>query len=200
MDAFSYLSVLLSIILGLAIAQVLQGYRAILLARGRVRLSGPALIWSGLLLLFAAQAWWASFGLREREHWDFLSFAVILLQMILLYMLTAIVLPDVPAEQPIDLERHFERHRKAFFGFLIAMLASSIGKEIVLEHRLTSLLNLAFHAVFAGAAAAGMIVNGRKVQLALALFGVAGFLAYIAILFASLPFDYSAIAPSLRTH
>ena len=33
MDAFSYLSVLLSIILGLAIAQVLQGYRALLLAR-----------------------------------------------------------------------------------------------------------------------------------------------------------------------
>ena len=44
MDAFSYLSVLLSIILGLAIAQVLQGYRAILLARGRVRLSAAALV------------------------------------------------------------------------------------------------------------------------------------------------------------
>jgi hypothetical protein len=32
MDAFGYLSVLLSIILGLAIAQVLQGYRSLLLA------------------------------------------------------------------------------------------------------------------------------------------------------------------------
>ena len=37
MDAFSYLSVLLSIILGLGIQQVLQGYRALMLARGRVR-------------------------------------------------------------------------------------------------------------------------------------------------------------------
>jgi hypothetical protein len=66
MDAFSYLSVLISIILGLAIAQVLQGYRALLLARGRVRVDPAALIWSGLILLFAAQAWWASFGLTER--------------------------------------------------------------------------------------------------------------------------------------
>ena len=73
MDAFSYLSVLLSIILGLAIAQVLQGYRAVLLARGRVRLSAPVLIWSGLILLFATQAWWASFGLRQRTDWDFLA-------------------------------------------------------------------------------------------------------------------------------
>ena len=35
MDAFSYLSVLLSIILGLAIQQILQGYRALILARAR---------------------------------------------------------------------------------------------------------------------------------------------------------------------
>src|SRR5689334_9251738 len=67
MDAFSYLSVLLSIILGLAITQVLQGYRALLLARGRVRHSATVIIWSLLLLVIFAQAWWASFGLRERQ-------------------------------------------------------------------------------------------------------------------------------------
>jgi len=47
MDAFSYLSVLLSIVLGLALTQILQGYRAILLAKGRVRHSATVLIWSG---------------------------------------------------------------------------------------------------------------------------------------------------------
>ena len=111
MDAFGYLSVLISIILGLAITQVLQGYRALLLARGRIHADPTPLIWSGLILLFAAQAWWASFGLTARQNWDFLDFAVILLQMGLLYMLSALVLPDMPAEQPIDLAGHFERHR-----------------------------------------------------------------------------------------
>ena len=153
MDAFSYLSVLLSIILGLAIAQVLQGYRALLLARGRIQFDAAPLIWSGVILLFAAQAWWASFGLNARHEWDFLDFAVILIQMGLLYMLSAIVLPDVPDEHSVDLAGHFERHRKTFFAFLIAMLASSLVKELVLEHRFTSQLNLAFHAVFAVAAA-----------------------------------------------
>jgi hypothetical protein len=37
-DAFAYLSVLLSIILGLAIAEVLQGYGTLLLSRAKVRL------------------------------------------------------------------------------------------------------------------------------------------------------------------
>jgi hypothetical protein len=186
MDAFGYLSVLLSIILGLAIAQVLQGYRALLLARGRIHADPAPLIWSGLVLLFAAQAWWASFGLNARSDWDFLDFAVILLQMGLLYMLSALVLPDVPQGEAVDLASHFDRHRKPFFVFLIAMLASSILKEAVLEHRLTAPINLSFHLLLAAIAAAGFVAPGRKVQLGLALLAAAGFLSYVALLFARL--------------
>lgn len=67
-------------------------------------------MWSGLVLLFAAQACWASFGLNQRSKSDFLDVAAILLQMGLLYMLSALVLPDIPAEETLDLARHFERH------------------------------------------------------------------------------------------
>ena len=186
MDAFAYLSVLISIILGLAIAQVLQGYRALLLARGRIHADPAPLIWSGLVLLFAAQAWWASFGLNAREHWDFADFIAILVQMGLLYMLSALVLPDVPNDEPVDLALHFERHRRAFFIFLIAMLASSIGKEAVLEHRLTAPLNLSFHLLLVAIAAAGIFVASKKLQLTLALIATAGFLAYVILLFAQL--------------
>ena len=186
MDAFGYLSVLISIILGLAITQVLQGYRALLLARGRIHADPAPLIWSGLVLLFAAQAWWASFGLNERHNWDFLDFGVILLQMGLLYMLSALVLPDVPAEETLDLAGHFDRHRKGFFAFLIAMLASSVLKEAVLEHRLPSPLNLTFHLVLAAIGVAGMIFRERRVQLGLSIVAVAGSLAYISLLFARL--------------
>ena len=76
MDAFSYLSVLLSIIIGLAITQVLQGYRALLLARRHVALYAPTLAWSVYILLMATQSWWASFGLSDRRDWSFLAFAI----------------------------------------------------------------------------------------------------------------------------
>lgn len=186
MDAFGYLSVLISIILGLAITQVLQGYRALLLARERIHADPAPLVWSGLVLLFAAQAWWASFGLNQRRNWDFLGFAVILLQMGLLYMLSALVLPDVPDEDRVDLAGHFDRHRRAFFAFLIAMLASSILKEAVLEHRLPSPLNLTFHLVLAAIGGAGIIFRGKRVQLGLSVLAAAGSLAYISLLFARL--------------
>lgn len=186
MDAFSYLSVLLSIILGLAIAQVLQGYRAVLLARGRVRLSAPVLIWSGLLLLFSAQSWWASFGLRNREHWDFLSFSIILLQMVLLYMLAAVVLPDVAPGETVDLVEHSGKHRKVFFGFLIALLIVSVAKDAILDHRLPAPLNLTFHLLLMAISMIGIVRKSARVQLALALGAVGAFLAYVTLLFARL--------------
>jgi len=157
-----------------------------LLARGRIHADPAPLIWSGLILLFVAQAWWASFGLNARQDWDFLDFAVILLQMALLYMLSALVLPDVPTGETIDLSRHFERHRKAFVAFLIAMLGASIGKEAILEHRLPLPLNLAFHLLLAATALAGIVLRGRRAQLVVALVATAGFLAYIALLFGRL--------------
>ena len=186
MDAFSYLSVLLSIILGLAIAQVLQGYRAVLLARGRIRLSAPVLIWSGLLLLFAMQAWWASFGLRARTHWEFLSFVVILVQMVLLYMLTAVIFPEVGGDNGVDLVDHFERHRPIFYGFLISMLVASILKDIVLDHRLPSPLNLTFHAALIAIAITGIVTRSDRAQLWLAVTALAGFVLYVSVLFAHL--------------
>ncbi len=119
MDAFSYLSVLLSIIIGLAITQVLQGYRGLLLARARVRLYAPTLIWSALLLVIATQSWWASFGLAGHTEWTFAGFTLLLLQTVLLYMMSALVLPDIPVDSAIDLRAHYYRERRPFYALLV---------------------------------------------------------------------------------
>jgi hypothetical protein len=94
-ESFDYLSVLLSVIIGLAITQVLLGFRRLILTRMKVKLYLPTVIWAGLTLLIAIQAWWANFGLRTRGNWTFLAFIVIVLQAISVYMATAVVLPDI---------------------------------------------------------------------------------------------------------
>jgi hypothetical protein len=186
MDAFTYLSVLLSIVLGLALTQVLQGYRAILLAKGRIRHSATVLIWSGLLIAMVAQAWWASFGLRDRTQWDFLSFAIILAQMGLVYMGAAVVLPDVPPAGKVDLAEHWALHRKPFFAFLLAMLAMSLLKSIALDDRLPRTTDLYFHFLLATVGIIGIIVGAKRVQLLLACTTAALLVAYVALLFAHL--------------
>lgn len=186
MDAFSYLSVLLSIIIGLAITQVLQGYRGLLLARGRVTLYAPTLIWSGLLLVFAAQLWWASFGLANHRDWDFAGFGVILLQTILLYMMTALVLPDAPAGEPVDLEAHYHREARPFFGIAIAMLGVSLFKDWMIDGELPEAANVAFHAAFAATWLAALLIRKPRFHEWLAPAMVVFIAAYIALLFARL--------------
>lgn len=184
MDAFSYLSVLLSIVLGLALTQVLQGYRSILLAKGRISPSATVLIWSGLLIAIVAQAWWATFSLRERVHWDFLTFVIILAQMGLIYMGAAVVFPDVPQVGGIDLADHWDRHRKPFFAFLLAMLAASLLKSVALDDRLPRTADLLFHFLLAAIGLIGLLVANRRLQLLLACASAALFFTYVAVLFA----------------
>jgi hypothetical protein len=185
-DAFSYLSVLLSVILGLAITQILQGYRALLLSPAPVRGSMLSLAWSVLLILFVVQAWWASFGLRDRAVWTFLEFAVVLLQMVLIYMMAAVVLPDPGGDDVIELDVHFDRNRRWFFGFFLATIFTSLLKDFVLEGHLPQNANVAFHAVLAASAVGGMIARARWMQIAIVGAIALGFGFYIVLLFARL--------------
>jgi hypothetical protein len=128
-ESFSYLSVLLSIVLGLAITQVLQGFRGLILARAKVKLYPPTLIWAGFALLIAIQAWWASFSMRTRANWTFVALLVIMLQVISMYMVAALVLPNVNGDAIVDLRDHYFAHRTWFFGAVFGSVFFSLAKE-----------------------------------------------------------------------
>jgi hypothetical protein len=186
MDAFSYLSVLLSIILGLAITQVLQGIRGLLLARGRVTLYWPTLVWSGVVLVIAAQSWWASFGLASHRDWTFAGFGMLLVQTTLLYMLAALVLPDFPSGEPVDLRQHYFRESRASFVILVAMLGASLLKDYTIDGHLPARENLGFHLAFAAIGLVAAVSRRPRVHEALAVLTVMLIAAYIGLLFAVL--------------
>lgn len=188
MDAFSYLSVLISVILGFAIQQVLLGYRALILSRRRIRFYAPPLIWSALLMAMVAQHWWASFGLagRAQDSWSFASFATILVQTALIYMMTAIVLPDIPYDQPTDLRDHYYREAPAFFGVGTAAILWSLFREYMLEGRLPEPANLSFHILFVAASVTAMVTRRPRVHEGLVALMTIAFVIYVAFLFSRL--------------
>jgi hypothetical protein len=186
MGEFEYLSVLISIILGLAITQILTGYRGLVLCRARVRAYWPSLIWTVVLLLVAVQSWWSMFGLRNVVDWSFADFAVVLAQTVVLYLLTGLVLPEFFNEPQVDLREHYLQHRQLFFGGVIMLVAVSLAKDVIISGRLPSAPNVAFQVVMALAAAGAMATTRPWYHLTLAPATLASFLAYIAALFARL--------------
>ena len=186
MDAFSYLSVLISVILGFAVQQILLGYRALILSRRRIRFYWPVLAWTVLLLAMVAQHWWSSFGLAGRTDWSFGLFATILVQTALLYMMTAIVLPDIPPDQPIDLRDHYFREAPAFFGIGVVAILWSVFRAFMLDGRLPLPANLLFHGLFLTAALVATATRRPRVHEALAGLMSVLFVLYVALLFARL--------------
>ena len=186
MDAFSYLSVLISVILGFAVQQVLLGYRALILSRRRIRFYAPALIWSVLLMAMVAQHWWASFGLAGRSDWSFAQFASTLAQTALLYMMAALVLPDVQPDEAADLKAHYYREVPAFFGVGIAAILWNSVREYLLfgEHPLG--FELGFQLLFLTLSIAAVVVRRARFHEALAVVMPFILAAYIALLFSTL--------------
>lgn len=186
MDAFSYLSVLLSIILGLGITQLLTGLGQQIQHRRRVRRYGPALVWAVLLLLVHVQTWWTMFELRAQEAWTFAAFLVVLLQPVVLYLLSALVLPDVGQGEAVDLRAHYYAQARWFFGLFAALLVVSLVKDLVLRGALPVALNVAFHVVFLAMAGVGAFSRREGVHRALAAATVLLLSAYISVLFSRL--------------
>jgi hypothetical protein len=186
MDAFSYLSVLISVILGLAVTQVLQGYRALALARAKVRWYWPTVAWSGIILLMTSQNWWSMFGLTSHKDWTFASFAAILVHASLIYMMAALVLPDLPPDEGIDLKAHYYREIPPFFGAAALAVAWSGVREWIVEGHFLNGTNLAFHGLYLAMALTALASRRERVHEGLTASMVLFFTLYIVLLFARL--------------
>jgi hypothetical protein len=185
-DEFGYLSVIISVILGLSIAQLLEGIGQIINARDRVRIYWPTMGWAVLLLLVDIQAWWAMFGYRNKQAWTFVQFTVVLVEAIMLYLLASIVLPNIPDEGEIDLRNNYFRHAGWFFTSLVILLLDSLLKSVVVSGGLPGKPDLGFHLFWITSASIAAFVRNERYHKVFVCLSLVLFIAYIALLFSSL--------------
>jgi hypothetical protein len=185
-DAFNYLSALISIILGLAITQVLKGFRGLMQSRTRLQTYWPTVLWAILIVVIAVQMWWSMFGLRLHENWTFLEFSAVLAQTIVVYLLAALVLPDIFGDATVNLREHYYGHRRWFFSLLVILPLASLGKNLILYGHLQHPLDLGFHLLIVLSGVSGIVIAKPRYHEFLAVFGALGTGTYIALLFTHL--------------
>lgn len=197
MDDFSYLSVLISIVLGLGVTNLLLGLARVIQLRERVKIYWPTLAWALTLLLVHVQTWWTMFSLREIEVWTFPLFALVLLQPILLFFLSALTLPDFDRHDTLDLRSNYFAQARWFFGILLALLLNSLLRGALLSAdiqegahismgSLQVQVDLIFHLVFIGGVTCGIIWMNEIYHKVLAALSVGALVLYIATLFTKL--------------
>lgn len=133
MTPFEYVTVLISIILGLGITQIVTGIADIIHQWERVRLYWPHLLWILLVFFLQIQEWWQIYDLRHYESWRLPSFLLLSLYPINLFILSRILFPISMVESVIDFKQFYFHNYRKFFLMIIVNISLSILEDLLIQ-------------------------------------------------------------------
>jgi hypothetical protein len=167
-DLFSYILILTSVIYALAVAQILDGVSRMVQSRSPVKTFVPHTIWIVNLFVFIFLVWWASWEFRDIE-WTFPLYAYMLIAPTLFFLASSLLIPQLLEDEGVDLEQHFFRIRRLFFGaYFFGALAVIVDGNVLSNESFWHSGRIA-HGVILGAAIAGFLNGGKRVHLVLSL-------------------------------
>jgi hypothetical protein len=146
---FEYLTVLISVVVGLSVTSFLTNVVRIIHVRGDVTISWVQLLWSIAILIWTIAFWWFTFVLAEQPQWTFPLFVFLLAYSTLLFFLMALLFPEgVPADH--DYQAQFMRNRVWFFSVLLLFLCVDLIDYIVKLDKDLSIIGQLPYAAFVG--------------------------------------------------
>ena len=165
MSTFEYLTVLLSIIVGVGITHMIMGLGRLVSHTSGRRIYWVHLLWTLNIALYLVVYWWWAINLRVLDEWSFLPFLVVLLEPSLLCLAGAILYP-IPMPPDLEYKTHFYQSRRVFFSVIVAI---SVSELIVLRYSAPTghmvALGWPFYAFFLttffGGISAAMVDNER---------------------------------------
>jgi hypothetical protein len=119
MNPFEFVMVLVSIIVGLGVAELLVGIARIL--RGELKPYWVHAIWVFTLLVMQLQYCWSLFDLEATSEWVFLDLVRLLTPPITLFLASSLLFPS--RTERIDLVEYYFAKRKPIFGLLFCVMS-----------------------------------------------------------------------------
>jgi hypothetical protein len=186
-DVFAYLSVLVSIIIGLGMAHLLAAMVRIIHDRSRIRIYWPSLVWATNLFLILTLTWWTDFSLSTHRQWNFAAFLTTLSLPAILYVVSGLVLPASHEGGNGDMRVVYFENRVWFQSLAASSIALSFLQTYLLDGHIDMNLDAGLKLVVLAIAMIPIFTKADWVQKVVALFSLAWVLSYIFLLFANLP-------------
>lgn len=181
MDAFSYISVIFSVVIGLGLSHLLTGFVEIFKARGRVKFYWVHLLWVALTFVGHIFLWWTMWNLRLLRDWNFFSFLLLLLAPVLLYVAAAFLVPKVEPGAALDLREYFYENHSAFFGVNAAFTALMSMENWLLTGRLSPAPVTAIFAIWFILLCVSAVVKNARYHAAIGLVFGLSFLLFVIL-------------------
>ncbi len=148
MDRFSFVMVLLSIIVGLGVTELLTNFARQIQNRRKSTFYWVHTALAFLVFIALLQQWWESWDQRFVETWSFLTLLMMLGAPVGLYVISHLLFPEDTRE--VDFYDHYYRNSRVTYliGALTVVTATlyrplSFGDDVIDPDNLTSVLILA---------------------------------------------------------
>ena len=116
---FEYVAVLISIIVGLALTQLLRGVGRMVTSKDGMRPYSVHLIWTLYLFINTAMFWWWEFQLSD-VTWNLLTYSLLIIYATLLFFASLMLQPGKLVGVN-SYKEYYYLNRHWFFGLLIAI-------------------------------------------------------------------------------
>jgi hypothetical protein len=121
---FEYVTVLISIILGMGLTQIVAGLAQLIHRWNNTKLYLPHLILIILLFVIHIQEWWVTYEMRRYQYWRLPTFLVIILYPVNLYILARLLFP-IRWPREVDLKKfYFQNYRRIYLLIIISAFQS----------------------------------------------------------------------------
>ena len=129
MSPFDYVTILISIILGLGITQILIGLAEIIRRWGRITFYWPHALWIILGFIMHIREWWFIYQLKSFNSWSLPYFLFIALYPITLFIFANLLFPQNWRPRRFDMQRFYHRNWQKLFGIVLALALISIAQN-----------------------------------------------------------------------
>ena len=129
MSAFEYVSVMTSIIIGLALVDVLISANRLIRAGSAVRWDWAAPAASVLVVMTLLQIWWGQYQPTDAGL-TIGQFLPLFVELVILFLLAAAALPDEIPADGLDLRAYYDRNGPYFWSLFTAALVWLTGVDL----------------------------------------------------------------------
>ena len=128
MSVIEYISVFVSIVLGLAVTDLANSFHKLMRARRRVQWDWMSLALAFVMVLEVVQFWWLAHDwYAHSAALRLVEFLPNLVLLLLIYLMAAAVLPDEIPEQGLDLRLFYVESAPYFWSLVLVMTIAIIA-------------------------------------------------------------------------
>ncbi len=164
MSDFEFLSVLVSIVIGLGLTHMLAGLGRVIHFRHQNRLDPVHMAWSVTVFLVLVLNWWVFLLWREFEYWNFATYIAVIIWTASMYVLALALYPPQLTGQ-VDFGEVFTANRSWFMITFTVMILLDVLTTSLRERSLPPPYYLAFVGHFAMITALGVVIKSRRYDL-----------------------------------